>query len=272
MAAVSTDPNPTPPAAPPGVEQPEAHPSRLAREDPVWNLVDVVWIAVVAFLASVVLGTVAGLIAMRVPALRSLTPSQLAHEPRVIVPAQLAAYVVVVLFMYLIVRARVPNFLRAVRWQWPRTAVAFVAVGVALAFLVMMAQTVLPMPKSVPFDLYFQNRTGAWLMAIFGTAVAPFVEEMFFRGFLYPALARSLGVIASVLLTALGFALLHQGQLAHAWVPLSLLFAVGLVLTAVRARTGSVAPGWLIHVSYNGTLLAVLYLETDHFRHLHRAL
>ncbi len=265
MASVSTDPNLMPPP-PAQVSEPE--PSPPVRENPVWSFLDVIRIAALAFVASLVLGTVAAAIALQIPAFRAQPATQLAHEPRIVVPVQFAAYVVVVLFMYFLVRSRAPSFLRAVRWKWPHRGVAFVVAGVALAFFVMMAQVVLPMPKSVPFELYFRDPTGAWLMAIFGTAVAPFVEEMFFRGFLYPVLARSLGMMAGIVLTAAGFALLHQGQLAQAWVLLLLLFFVGLVLTTARARTGSVAPGWLIHVSYNATLLAVLYLQSDHFRHL----
>ncbi len=259
MAAVSTNPNLMPPAAPPPL------PPDIAGEDPVWTFMDVVRIAVLALVASLVLGTVAAAIALGV---LGLTPAQVAHEPRVVLPVQSAAYAVVVLFMYFVVRARAPNFWRAIRWKWPHTGIGFVAAGVALALAVMMAGAVLPMPRSVPFDLFFRDPTGAWLMAIFGTAVAPFVEEMFFRGFLYPVLARSLGMVASIVLTSLGFALLHQGQLAHAWVPLLLLFFVGVVLTTARARTGSVAPGWFMHVSYNATLLAVLYVQSDHFRRL----
>ncbi len=256
---MALDPNLMPPVAPPQVAQP------APGENPVWTLMDVLRIALLAVVALFILGNLVGVIAVRV---LGVAPAQLQHEPRVVVPAQLAAYAVVVLFMYFTVASRAESFAAAVRWTWPRAAVRYVAAGVALAFFVMAAQTVLPMPKSVPFELYFRDATGAWLMAIFGTAVAPFVEELFFRGFLYPVLARSLGMLASIVLTAIGFAFLHQEQLAHAWVPLLLLFFVGLLLTAVRARTGSVVSSWLVHVSYNGTLLAVLYLQSDHFRHL----
>ncbi len=39
-------------------------------------------------------------------------------------------------------------------------------------------------------DKFFQNRQGAYLMMIFGVAIAPLAEEMLFRGFLYPVLDR----------------------------------------------------------------------------------
>jgi len=44
----------------------------------------------------------------------------------------------------------------------------------------------------------------------------------------------------------------------------------GLVLTITRMVTRSVTPGLLIHVGYNLMLFGVLYIGTDHFRHLER--
>jgi hypothetical protein len=107
-------------------------------------------------------------------------------------------------------------------------------------------------------------------MAAFGTLIAPLVEELFFRGFLYPVLARRVGMVAGIVLTALPFALIHESQLARAWAPLLLLFFVGVILTTARARTGSVATSVLIHMGYNATLFIMLYLASDHFRHLER--
>ena len=108
------------------------------------------------------------------------------------------------------------------------------------------------------------------MMAIFGVTVAPFVEELFFRGFLYPVLARRLGVIPGVILTALPFALLHASQLGNAWGPLVVLLVVGVVLTAVRAVTKSVAASMLVHVGYNLTLFSLLFVASGRFQHLER--
>ena len=66
------------------------------------------------------------------------------------------------------------------------------------------------------------------------------------------------------------FAMVHGEQLGQAWGPLLVLFVVGLVLTSTRVVTRSVTPGLLIHVGYNLMLFGVLYIGTDHFRHLER--
>ena len=78
------------------------------------------------------------------------------------------------------------------------------------------------------------------------------------------------GRFLAVLITSGGFAMVHSEQLGQAWGPLLVLFVVGLVLTLTRVVTRSITPGLLIHVGYNLTLFTLLYLGTDHFRHLER--
>jgi CAAX protease family protein len=82
---------------------------------------------------------------------------------------------------------------------------------------------------------------------------------------------RKLGDLVGIAATAFCFALIHQSQLGYAWGPLLLLFFVGLVLTAVRARLRTVAGSFLIHVAYNSTLVFLHWVSTDHFRHMEKA-
>lgn len=82
---------------------------------------------------------------------------------------------------------------------------------------------------------------------------------------------RRLGDLVGIAATAFCFALIHQSQLGYAWGPLLLLFFVGLVLTTVRARLRTVGGSFLIHVAYNTTLFTLLWLSTDHFRHMEKA-
>ena len=106
------------------------------------------------------------------------------------------------------------------------------------------------------------------MLAGFGIFVAPFMEEFFFRGFLYPVLARRMGLLWAVVLTAVGFMSIHASQLAESWGPLLVLFLVGSVLTLVRAFKQSVAASVLVHMGYNGTLFIMLYVATQGFHHL----
>ena len=202
-----------------------------------------------------------------------LSSSALSGNGALLVGIQTLSYLWVVAFMVLLVRLKYDApFFSAISWNMPRVKTAAVALlaGVALALLSEAVSALLSrwIPKSLPIDAFFRTRSSIYAMIFFGIAVAPLVEELFFRGFLYPVLARNLGILPSIALTSAAFALLHEGQLAHAWAPLLVLFIVGTALTAARAWTRSVATGLLIHMGYNTTLFAMLFIATDGFRHL----
>jgi uncharacterized protein len=253
---------------------PEIHPwSSPPAEDPAWNLIDVLAIAAFAILAFFISGALVVGFVHSLPRFHSLPFTELAQNAIVLVPAQTLAYLLVVGFMVLIVLLkRRGGFLAVISWKEPgvQRALFGLAGGAGLAVFSGVFTSLLSrwVPKSVPFEKLFTDRQAAYLLALFGILVAPFVEEIFFRGFLYPALARRIGIGSSVVLTAAFFAAVHKAQLAHAWVPLAWLFIVGLVLTLVRARTKSVATCVLIHMAYNATLFAFVFHATEGFRRL----
>src|SRR5262249_36243767 len=49
---------------------------------------------------------------------------------------------------------------------------------------------ILPFPKSVPMDRLLRDTHSIYILAIMGVAIAPFAEELTFRGFLFPLLDR----------------------------------------------------------------------------------
>lgn len=240
------------------------------RENPPWTFGDVIRILLVAAIALVVLGAVFIPIAARRLGVPISSP-QITENPQIALPVQAAAYLVVLLFMVVILRTRHHPFWRTVQWNWPsRRWLGYILAGVILGFVIEGISAFLPIPKEVPFDKYFTSAAGAYWMAAFGVTLAPLMEEMFFRGFLYPVLNRRLGFVLSLTITSIAFSLLHAAQLAHAWAPLLLIFVVGLVLTYTRARVRSVGASFLIHAGYNSTLFALMWFATDHFRHLEK--
>lgn len=243
-------------------------------ENPPWNLLDVLAIVSFAVLSVLIFQFLVAAVAHALPPFRHLTLIQVAEKPIVAVIGQAIAYLLIVVFMAQIVHLRQqPALLTAISWNPSglETVLRALAGGAGLAVLGMVydALTSRWMPKSLPIEKYFSDTTTSYFLALFGIIFAPFVEELFFRGFLYPALARRIGTISAVSLTAASFAVIHQGQLAHAWVPLTWLFIVGTVLTLVRARTRSVALCVAIHMGYNVTLFAVTFIGTHGFRMEH---
>ena len=193
------------------------------------------------------------------------------ERPVLLVGAQALAYLFVIGFMvFLVKRTNPQSFAKAIRWGWPENPWAYLLGGVVLSLTLQLLGHFLPIPKELPMDRFFRTSLDAWALAVFGVIVAPLMEELFFRGFLYPVLARRLGVAVSIMLTGLAFALVHASQLGHAWGPVLIIFLVGVTLTTARARAKSVAAGWLIHFAYNGTIFSLMFLATGGFRHMER--
>ena len=189
--------------------------------------------------------------------------------PWVTVLAQLFAYAVVLLFMVSIVKRKSgQSFWQAIRWNWPQSWSAYLFGGVVLALALQGLAHFLPMPKELPIDRFFRTPREAWALSLFGVSLAPLLEEFFFRGFLYPVLVRRLGIVMAILLTSASFGLIHAPQLGRAWAPVLVVFLVGLALTIMRAVTKSVAASLLMHVAYNGTISALIFVVSDGFRHL----
>ncbi|HYM13184.1 MAG TPA: CPBP family intramembrane glutamic endopeptidase [Bryobacterales bacterium] len=186
-----------------------------------------------------------------------------------ILPAQLVWWALMFWIIRRIVRARDPRpFRDAIRWVWPaQPAVVYLGGGALLALTVAALSWVLPMSKRhVPMEELFKDPASAFLLAAFGVLIAPPVEELLFRGFLYPVVERSHGVVAAVVATAALFSLLHAQQYGWAWQNLLLLGYVGVVFGAARAKSGSLVPSTLMHAGYNLTLFVGLYASSNRFR------
>jgi len=264
-----------PPQIAPPVDSPEVLPAAPPPDRfPPWSGWDVAAVLFVT-LAAVFLFSLVGLgVAHVFTAKRHVSIGELATNPIVVIGSQIAAYPAVIWCMIILVRSKSrERFWSAIRWNWPEQAILrFLVSGMVFAFAVELASRWLPIPKSLPVDRYFSDPAGAYLMAAFGVTLAPLLEELFFRGMLYPLLRRWAGVKAAVLLTAAAFASIHGAQLGYAWAPLISIFVVGLVFTLVRERTGSVAASFLTHCGYNLALFTMLWIGTDHFHHLEKAL
>jgi uncharacterized protein len=249
----------------------DVQPTPAAPPDPAWTGWDVlrlVFLSIVALFA----GVLAVLLIARIWVYPHRGLGEIARVPLVIVAGQSLAYLLILAYMYVLVtrERRRPDFLAAVHWNWPSNIAIYVFGGFALSLALQGLAHLLPMPKELPIDSFFKTPAEAWALGILSVTLAPLMEELFFRGFLYPVLARRLGLPVAVFLTALGFALLHGAQLMFSWGPVLVIFLVGMILTMVRARTNSVSAGVLIHMAYNATIAVAMFVVTDGFRHLEK--
>jgi len=227
--------------------------------------------------------------------------SALAHAAATNVPLMLGSEAILYLITFGLSLLVFPffwheRFFKGLQWRgsvalrrfWPLAATALGCAGLAALDGILM-----PGPSNAPIDKLFSAPGAAWLMFAFGTTLAPFFEEMFFRGFLLPALCTAWDwstqklthrsappldanghpqwslpamAVASVL-TSLPFALLHVDQQGHALGPFLLLIVVSLVLCTVRLKTRSLAASTLVHACYNFIIFSLALIGTGGFRH-----
>jgi membrane protease YdiL (CAAX protease family) len=253
----------------PPLEAPTARAPK-AGENPVWSGWDVLLIA------ALTLGTIflAQLILILI-SVRIVYPHQnwieVAQKPVLALLSELLAYAVVAVYMILLVEGKYhTHFWPAIRWNWPGIAgLSLLGLGVLMLGLDALGRF-LPMPKTTPFDQFFDSPLDAYLTAAFAITLGPLMEEIFFRGFLYPVVARRMGAFWGIVLTALPFGAMHYVQY-RSWSAVLIIVLVGVVLTTVRAVTKSVASSFLAHVGYNTTLMVLAAWATDGFRHMEKA-
>jgi uncharacterized protein len=245
-----------------------------------WGWLDLLLFIGFGFLGLLVAaGVVAGVAVLgfgvRLHDLGQLSTSPAKSMIAVVAQAVWSGFVLLYFFVMVRVRTQAP-FWRTMGWRglhFPgQTASAAVfrclAGGGMLALLVSFAGRFFNEKGELPIEELFRSRSTVILLMSFGVLVAPLVEETMFRGFLYPILARRLGMAAGVVVTGVLFGAMHAQQLWGGWGQIVLLIGVGIFLTWVRARTGTVAASYFVHLGYNTLLFLGFFLATGGLRHI----
>jgi membrane protease YdiL (CAAX protease family) len=94
---------------------------------------------------------------------------------------------------------------------------------------------------------------GFWIHIAVSVIIGPIIEEILFRGVLFPALSQKYKPFPSILITALIFAAAHIDPTR-----IILILPLGAYLGYMRYKLGGIYPGILLHMSWN--LLATIVL------------
>src|SRR5690606_20489700 len=96
----------------------------------------------------------------------------------------------------------------------------------------------------------------AAMMMLSVAFLVPLVEELLFRGAFFGALRARMSAPMAALLTGASFVVCHVQP--RIWLPL---MAVAAVLSMLRVVSGSVLPGFALHLGFNAVTLALVVLR-----------
>jgi membrane protease YdiL (CAAX protease family) len=176
---------------------------------------------------------------------------------------QLVFYALLLGALYALVAGRYHQpFWRSLGWTVPASGTWLcIVTGPFLAIGLAVLSAILHAPEEPVIQNLMTDRMSLIAVVVFGSILAPVFEELVFRGFVFPLLARSLGAWPGILVTALAFALLHGSQFHWAWQSILIIGLAGIAFGLARHKTGSTAAATAIHIGYNSTLFVAFLVQ-----------
>ena len=160
-------------------------------------------------------------------------------------------------------------FLQSLRFSWPPgvspwqglaicTVIAMVLLGIGVLITNFLGGGKTDLDRLI--ESSFKARLATAFLAV---ATAPLVEEIIYRGMLYPALQRVIGTAGAVAIVSTMFAGVHVLQYKNNIGVIAVITVLSISLTIVRALSDRLLPSVVIHLVFNG--LQSLYLILQPF-------
>jgi len=225
----------------------------IKKEEQVpWKISDVMFTYILIFALSI--AAIGILLISGIDANESLFPA--------ILQVLLSLITLSVIFIIVTKKYNIP-FLKAFGIS-TRKMPTFLIQGVAVSFILVISTSLVSYVFTEMMGIHRENpyinvpEEKLRMISVMAVLIAPVVEEIFFRGFMQPALVKSFGIFGGIFLTALIFGLSHAQYLDYS-TALVAVTVIGLILGVTRHYANSVVPGILAHLLNN--LFAALSLQ-----------
>lgn len=159
-------------------------------------------------------------------------------------------------------RGRRP-FWRTLGWRWPKNFGPWMTIGSAVLLLAagMLITRLLGGSETQLDQIINSSLKTRFATAFLAAVTGPLVEELVYRGVLYSAFQRALGVSAAVAIVSALFAGVHVLQYYNNLGVIAVISLLSVSLTLVRARSGSLLPSYVMHLVFNGIQAVVLVVQ-----------
>jgi membrane protease YdiL (CAAX protease family) len=135
----------------------------------------------------------------------------------------------------------------------------FAAVGIVYAMLVVALVNRFASPE-VRSPEALASPVNLLVFTVFALT-ASFVEEMYYRGLLFPMFRREVGMPLAMLIVTMWFGAVHFGQVGKDLWVLFFLAGLGLMTAVARQVTKVIGPSIALHMAYNATVCLNAWLK-----------
>lgn len=249
---------------------PEPSASLTTPDNPPWNIPEAiaVWFASVLLIIVVPAAFLLPYLAMQDPPITATeqiaefaksNPTAIILQMAAILPAH---FLTLLLAWMVVTRIRRYSFTTSLGWRqngfrWWHYCLILAAFFVAA----MIVGAFFPEKENDLIRILRSSRSAVYIVAFVATVTAPLVEEVVYRGVLYSAFQRRVGVIAAFLVVTFLFALVHVPQYYPSYSTIFLLTVLSLTLTGIRVISGNLLPCIILHTLFNGLQSLLLILE-----------
>lgn len=255
----------------PGQLAPVAGSEPTSPNNPPWGLLAGVltWIASVALLIVIQLLFVIPYTVSNFKGVGQEELTKFLTTDKTAVMLQILSLIPTHLLTFLVVWAVVTRFgkrpfWRTLGWSWSGRFGLWQSAGLGIA-LYLVAFLLLYFfgggVKTAFDETINSSRSTALLIAFLAFATAPLAEELVYRGVLYSALHKKIGVYGAVIGVLILFTLVHVPQYWPDFGRISVLGLLSLSLTLVRAYSGRLLPCFIIHAVFNGIQSVLIVVE-----------
>ena len=250
-----------------------------ASNQPHWSIGSAVLILVLSIAAIVFVPAVPALIYLAAATVyaqaNNLTVPNIATDPNFILANLIGIFPAHLLTMWaawrLVTRRGQQPFLQTLGGQWTKYFNFWTCLALTILMLALGGSIVYFIgAEENEFQRILASSYSARVaMALIATLTAPLVEEIVFRGVLYPAFERKYNASLAIFFVTAIFALIHVPQYlnwsklasASSYSTISVILLLSLVLTLIRAGTKSLLPCFVIHALFNGIQSVLLIVE-----------
>lgn len=178
--------------------------------------------------------------------------------------AVIPAHVLTLLLAWIVVtQMRKYSFRKMLGWDGGGVGmwISYLPILVGFFVIAFVVNIFFPEQDNDLLKILRSSRSAVYIVAFVATFTAPIVEEVIYRGVLYSAFQRKIGVPAAFIVVTFLFAVVHVPQYWPSYSTIFLLALLSLTLTAIRVKTNNLLPCIILHTLFNGLQSVILVVE-----------